>query len=334
MKFLLHRLAAMLPGILVVMFAVFLSVRLIPGDPVDAMFGGRRVSEVARQDIEAQLGLNKPWYTQFWVWSAGVARGDLGNSLHSKRSVVSEIGAKLPHTIELISLSLLLAIPLGIGLGVLAALRPRGLVDLMVTSFSVIGLSMPAFWLSLLALLAFSFKLGWFPTSGIISAQLVPPTVTGFYAIDALLHRDTEALISFFHHMALPTMVLATVPLAYISRMTKSSMLEVLNQPYVTTARSKGIRRVAVVGKHALRNALVPVIIVIGTLTGLLLGGAVLTETIFGLPGMGRLLVDAILQRDFPLIQGCVLIFAVGYNVVTLLTDVICQYIDPKAQYG
>lgn len=324
----------MLPVLFFVMFAVFMTVRLVPGDPLDAMLGGRRISAAADAEMRAQLGLDKPWYTQFWVWCGGVLHGDFGRSIMSRRPVLNEITAKLPHTIELLMFSLLLAIPIGVGLGILAAVRPRGAVDLLATATSVIGISMPAFWLGLLLLLALSVRAGWFPTSGIIDPQIDVVRRTGFYVVDSLLSGNMRALGSFLHHMILPSIVLSTVPLAYITRMAKSSMLEVLQQAYVTAARAKGVPERSVIAKHALRNALIPVTIVVGSVTGLLLGGAVLTETIFGLPGMGRLLVDAILQRDFPLIQGCILVFAVGYNVVNLLTDILCQWIDPRARYG
>ena len=332
--FIIKRVLLMLPVLFFVMFAVFMTVRLVPGDPLDAMLGGRRISAAADAEMRAQLGLDKPWYTQFWVWCGGVLHGNLGRSIMSRRPVLDEIAAKLPHTIELLVLSLVLAVPVGVTLGILAAIRPRGAVDLLATATSVIGISMPAFWLGLLLLLAFSVRVGWFPTSGIIDPQIGVVQRTGFYVIDSLMSGTMRGLGSFLHHMILPAIVLSTVPLAYVTRMARSSMLDVLREAYVTTARAKGVPERSVIVVHALRNALIPVTIVIGTVTGLLLGGAVLTETIFGLPGMGRLLVDAILQRDFPLIQGCILVFAVGYNIVNLLTDILCQWIDPKAHYG
>lgn len=332
--FVIRRFAYMLPVLFAIMFGVFIIVHLIPGDPVQAMLGGRPVPPEVREEMRRNLGLDKPWYVQYWIWCGKVVRGDLGRTTRSRQQVLDEILCKFPHTIELVSFSLLLAIPLGFGLGMLAALKPNSIFDYLATTFSVVGVSMPAFWLGLLTLLLFSIYLGWLPTSGLVSVKVGLKPITHFYVLDALLQRNLPALGSFLLHMIMPSMVLATIPLAYITRMVKSSMLDVLQQEYINTARSKGLSEVKVVFKHALRNAVIPVTIMIGTTTGLLLGGAILTETIFGLPGMGTLMVGAILERDFPLIQGCILVFAVSYNMVTLLTDIVCQIIDPRASYG
>jgi peptide/nickel transport system permease protein len=286
------------------------------------------------EKLRVQLGLDKPWYVQYWIWCGQVLRGDLGKSIKSRRPVLEEIGSKFPHTVELVFFSFCLAIPFGVSLGVLAAAKPHSVFDYLATALSVIGVSMPAFWLALMVLLLFSGHLGWFPTFGLLSARISLETKTHFYFLDALLSGNLTALGSFLHHMILPSMVLATVPLAYITRMVKSSMLDVMKEDYISTARAKGLVESTVLLKHALRNALIPVTITIGTISGLLLGGAVLTETIFSLPGMGRLIVTSILERDFPLIQGCILLFAVSYNLLTLLTDVVCQFIDPRAHYG
>jgi len=332
--FVIRRLVYMIPVLFGVMLGVFFTVRLIPGDPIRVILAGRHVTQEVREEMQRDLGLDKPWYVQYWIWCANVVRGDLGRTIRSRRPVLDEISCKFPHTIELVSFSLLLAIPLGFGLGMLAALKPNSIFDYLATTLSVIGVSMPAFWLGLLMLLLFSIYLGWLPTSGLVSIKVGLKPITHFYVLDALLQRNLPALGSFLFHMIMPSMVLATIPLAYITRMVKSSMLDVLQEEYINTARSKGLIEVKVVFKHALRNAVIPVTIMIGTITGLLLGGAILTETIFGLPGMGTLMVGAILERDFPLIQGSILVFAVSYNIVTLLTDVACQIIDPRASYG
>jgi len=324
----------MIPVILVVGTAVFLLIYLIPGDPAQAMLGPHATPE-ALEKLRRQLNLDKPWYIQYPLWLVRVFQGDLGISVKSKRPVLEEILNAFPHTIELVFLSLLLiAIPVGITLGVLASVKQHSLFDYVSTTLSVVGVSMPAFWLGLLLILLFSIHLKWFPIFGLLDTGVHLKVITHFYIIDALLTKNFSALGNYLFHMILPSVVLATIPLSYITRMTRSSMLDILRTEYINTARAKGLSELKVILKHALRNALIPVIIVSGTITGLLLGGAVLTETIFGLPGMGRLLVNAILERDFPLVQGCILIFAFSYNFINLITDIICQLIEPKGRYG
>ena len=323
----------MAPVVFLVTLVVFLSARLVPGGPVEALTQGRRMSPEAIERFRVDLGLDQPWYVQYWKWAGKILSGDFGTSIRSRRLVVVEILYNFPHTVELVFASLLLAVPFGILLGVYAALKQHSVFDYFCTTLSVVGVSMPAFWLALMLMLLFSVWLGWLPTSGLLDPRVALKPITHFHLLDALITRNFVAIGDFFHHLVLPSVVLATIPLAYITRMVRSSMLDVLRLDYVSVARAKGVPETRVILKHALRNALIPVTIVIGTVTGLLLGGAILTETIFGLPGMGRLIVESILDRDFPVIQACVLVFALSYSLVTLLTDITCQLIDPKARY-
>ena len=311
---------------------VFVSLHLLPGDPIHALIGDRASPESVER-IRVKYNLDKPLYVQYATWLGKLFQGDFGTSILSKRPVMDEIIAKLPHTLELILLSQLAALLLAISLGVLAAIREHSLLDYLTTMFSVLGVSMPAFWLALMLIIIFSVNLGWFPTHGLIGTDVKLATITHSYLADSLLTGNISALKSFLHHAFLPCVILATLPMSYVTRMTRSSMLEVMNEEYVWTARAKGLREVKVIFKHALRNALVPVIIMSGVITGLLLGGAVLTETVFGLPGMGRLMVDAIVVRDFPVVLACVLFFAVGYNLVNLIADIICGIVDVRVSY-
>ena len=311
---------------------VFVALYLLPGDPIYALIGDRASPESVER-IRTKYNLDKPIYVQYATWFGKVFQGDFGTSILSKRPVTDEIVAKLPHTLELILLSQFVALLVAISLGVLAAIREHSLLDYLTTVFSVLGVSMPAFWLALMLIIIFSVKLGWFPTHGLIGTDIKLATITHSYLVDSLLTWNIPALKSFFHHAFLPCVILATLPMSYVTRMTRSSMLDVMNEEYVWTARAKGLREVKVIFKHALRNALVPVIIMSGVVTGLLLGGAVLTETVFGLPGIGRLMVDAIVVRDFPVVLACVLFFAAGYNLVNLIADIICGIVDVRVSY-
>ena len=311
---------------------VFLSLHLLPGDPVYALVG-ERASHESVERIRLKYNLDKPLSIQYATWLRNVLRGDFGTSILSKRPVIDEIMAKLPHTLELIILSQSIAILLAIFLGVLSAVKQHTILDYLTTVLSVLGVSMPAFWLALMLIITFSVKLDWFPTHGLIGTDVPLRTISQSYLFDSLLTGNLLALGSFLKHAFLPCVVLATIPLSYITRLTRSSMLEVMNEEYVWTARAKGLSEFKVIFKHALRNALIPVIIMSGVITGLLMGGAVLTETVFGLPGMGRLLVDSIAVRDFPVVLACVLLFAVGYNLVNLAADIVCGLVDVRASY-
>jgi len=292
-----------LVGITVV---TFLMLHLVPGDPVLLFAGEKPMSEAQAAEIRHQLGLDRPLLTQYEDYAGHLLRGDLGRALRSQRPVLASILEVLPATAQLTLAALGLAIALGLALGVVAALAHRTWLDTAAMGVAILGVSMPVFYSSLLLLLLFSFTLGWFPA-------------TGQGGLD---------------HLILPATALGLISSAVLARLVRSGMLGVLRQDYIVTARAKGLSRALVVWRHALRNALIPVVTMVGLQLGALLGGAVVTETIFSRPGLGRLAVDAILNRDFPLVQGTVLVAAVVYVVVNLLVDVAYAAVDPRIRYG
>jgi peptide/nickel transport system permease protein len=292
-----------LVGITVV---TFLMLHLVPGDPVLLFAGEKPMSEAQAAEIRHQLGLDRPLLTQYEDYAAHLLRGDLGRALRSQRPVLESVLEVLPATVQLTLSALGLAIVLGLALGVLAALAHRTWLDTAAMGVAILGVSMPVFYSSLLLLLLFSFTLGWFPATG----------------------------QGGFDHLILPATALGLISSAVLARLVRSGMLGVLRQDYIVTARAKGLSRALVVWRHALRNALIPVITMVGLQLGALLGGAVVTETIFSRPGLGRLAVDAILNRDFPLVQGTVLVAAVVYVAVNLLVDIAYAAVDPRIRYG
>jgi peptide/nickel transport system permease protein/oligopeptide transport system permease protein len=293
-----------IPSILGVMIIVFAMVRLAPGDPAQLLAGEFADAETIEL-IRERFGLNDGIEVQFWRFVSGVATLNLGESTRTKRLVTQDLATYFPNTIELALGAIFVALLFGIPAGIFAALRPNSPLDLAVMVFALIGVSMPVFWFGLLAILIFSVQLGWFPVAG----------------------RGT------FRHLILPAISLGLGSMAIIARMTRSSMLEVLNQDFIRTARAKGLVHSAVVLKHALRNAMVPVVTVIGLQFGALLAGTVITETVFSWPGIGSLLVQSILARDYPVVQGAVLLIAVSFILVNLIVDLIYGYIDPRIRY-
>jgi peptide/nickel transport system permease protein len=292
-----------LVGITVV---TFLMLHLVPGDPVLLFAGDKPMSEAQAAEIRHQLGLDRPLLTQYEDYVGHLLRGDLGRALRSQRPVLASILEVLPATVQLTLGALGLAIALGLALGMVAALAHRTWLDTAAMGVAILGVSMPVFYSSLLLLMLFSFTLGWFPA-------------TGEGGLD---------------HLILPATALGLISSAVLARLVRSGMLGVLRQDYIVTARAKGLSRALVVWRHALRNALIPVITMLGLQLGALLGGAVVTETIFSRPGLGRLAVDAILNRDFPLVQGTVLVAAVVYVAVNLLVDIAYAAVDPRIRYG
>jgi peptide/nickel transport system permease protein len=304
LQYTLRRVLIAIPSILGVMIIVFAMVRLAPGDPAQLLAGEFADAETIEL-IRERFGLNDSMPRQFTRFVTGVFRGDLGESTRTKRLVTSDLTTYFPNTLELALGAIVVALVFGIPAGILAALRPNSPVDLAVMLGALIGVSMPVFWFGLLAILIFSVQLGWFPVAG----------------------RGT------LRHLVLPALTLGLSSMAIIARMTRSSMLEVLNQDFVRTARAKGLFWRAVVLKHALRNALVPVVTVIGLQFGALLAGAVITETVFTWPGIGSLLVVSILARDYPVVQGAVLLIAVSFIAVNLIVDLVYGFIDPRIRY-
>jgi dipeptide transport system permease protein len=330
LSFLLRKLATVIPTFLGVTLVAFALIRLIPGDPVEIMVGERRLDAQAYARIVSQLGLDQPLPAQYFSYLGGLLQGDLGKSLVSREPVANEFWALFPATVELALAALFIAVLLGVSLGLVAALRRGSLVDQGVMGIATLGNSMPVFWWGLILIMFFSAQLGWTPVSGRIGIEFDIPVRSGFLLIDSWLSGEEGAFASAALHLLLPALVLGTVPVAVIARMTRSSMLEVLREDYVRAARAKGLSPSRVVFVHGLRNALIPVVTVLGMQVGSLLGGAVMTETIFSWPGIGKWLIDAIGRRDYPVVQAGILISAAIFIVVNLLVDLLYGVLDPR----
>ncbi len=328
-----RRLLEAVPVFFGVLLVVFTITHLTPADPVVVLLGEHATPQ-AIDRLRAELHLNDPLPVQFIQYLGRALRGDLGNSIQSNEQVTVELATRFPATIELTIAAMLIASTIGILMGVLAATRQNSFFDGATMFTALFGFSMPIFWLGIMLILLFAAYLGWFPISGRLDYTVEVARVTNLYLVDALLTRNWEALGNALHHLVLPALTLSTVPLAIIARMTRSSLLEVLRQDYVRTARAKGLVERRVVSRHALKNAFIPVITVIGLNVGSLLSGAILTETIFAWPGVGRLVVDAIFARDYPIVQGTVLVIALLFVFVNLLVDLSYAYLDPRIRYG
>lgn len=333
-SFILRRLGMVIPTFIGITLLTFSLIHMIPGDPITVMAGERGVSDERRAELEAQLGLDKPLYVQYFVYIGKIAQGDFGNSLITREPVLEEFMTLFPATLELSFFAALFAISVGLPLGIIAAVRRGSIFDHSVMTISLAGYSMPIFWWGLLLIILFSVTLGWTPVSGRISALYWVDTVTGFMLIDAWLSNEAGAMRSAMSHLILPSIVLGTIPLAVVARMTRSSMLEVLGEDFIRTARAKGLSPLRVIMKHALRNALIPVVTVIGLQVGILLSGAILTETIFAWPGIGRWLLESIHRRDYQVVQGGILIVATMIILINLLVDVLYGVINPRIRYS
>ncbi len=328
-----RRLVEIVPVFFGVLLIVFVIAHLTPGDPVLIALGEHATPE-AIDRLRAELDLDEPLPLQFIKYMGRVMRGDLGRSIQNNERVIVELGTRFPATIELTFAAMLIASVVGIATGVVAAARQNSWFDGASMFVALFGFSMPIFWLGIMLILLFAWYLGWFPISGRLDYTIELTRLTNFYLVDALLSGNWEAFGNALRHLVLPAVTLSTVALAIIARMTRSSLLEVLRQDYVRTARAKGLGEVRVISRHALKNAFIPVVTVIGLNVGSLLGGAILTETIFAWPGVGRLVVDAIFARDYPVVQGAVLVIALVFVVVNLLVDLSYAYLDPRIRYG
>ncbi|MEM7462622.1 MAG: ABC transporter permease subunit [Pseudomonadota bacterium] len=331
--FLLRRLTVLVPTFLGITIVAFGFVRVLPGDPVLLMAGERGLSQERYDALLKQFGYDRPIWEQYLTYLGNLLQGDFGNSIVTKKPVLSEFFALFPATLELGLCAILLAIAIGIPAGVIAATNRGSFLDQGLMGTALVGYSMPIFWWGLLLIILFSGMLQWTPVSGRISLLYYFPQVTGFMLIDSLLSGQKGAFSSAVSHLILPTIVLATIPLAVIARQTRSAMLEVLGEDYVRTARAKGMSEGRVIGIHALRNALIPVITVIGLSVGTLLAGAILTETIFSWPGIGKWMVDSISRRDYPVVQGGLLLIATVVMVVNLLVDMAYGFINPRIRH-
>ena len=332
LRYLLARLVTFLPTFIGVTLISFAFIRVLPGDPIIVMAGERGMSQERYDALQAELGFDRPVLTQYWDYLGGVIQGDLGNSFVTKRPVWDEFFALFPATLELSICAMILAIALGLPAGVIAAVNRGKFFDRSLMSAALVGYSMPIFWWALLLIIVFSGNLGWTPVSGRIDLLYFFDDVTGFMLIDSILSGQEGAFKSAVRHLILPTIVLGTIPLAVIARQTRSAMLEVLSEDYIRTARAKGLSPGRINGLHALRNALIPVITVIGLSVGTLLAGAILTETIFSWPGIGKWMVDSISRRDYPVVQGGLMMIALIVMLVNLTVDVLYGLINPKVR--
>ena len=328
-----RRLVQLVPVLFGVSVLVFFGMHLIPGDVALLLLGDKGSAENLER-LRHQLGLDQPVYVQYLRFVANAVQGDFGVSLRTQQPVIWEIRQALPVTIELSLAALLFAVVAGLAIGIVAARRPHSVLDTGTMVFVLVGVSMPVFWTGILLLLVFGGLLGWLPLGGILDAGMTLRRITGMPVLDGLLQGNWAAARSALEHLTLPTVTLGATAMATIARMTRSTMLDVLGLDYVRTARAKGVAEGAVVARHALRNALLPVVTLIGLQLGLLLSGAVLTETIFALPGLGRLTITSLLARDYPVVQGVVLIGAVIFVVANLVVDVLYAWLDPRIRYG
>lgn len=329
-QLILKRLALLLLVLLGVTVLTFVVSHVVPGDPARMLIGQRATQETLVK-IRHSLGLDQPLPVQFVRYVRGLLKGDLGMSIRTQRPVAEDLVNYFPATLELAVTAIFLAILIGIPLGVWSASRKNTIVDHLSRTFSVMGVSTPLFWLGLMVLLLFYGKLGWFPGSGRISEFLqAPRRVTGFFLIDSLLTGNLAVFLDALHHLVLPALCLSFVHIGVFSRQVRSSMLEALGQDYVRTARANGIPYRSIVYRHALRNALIPTVTVVGLAIGDLLAGAILTETIFGWPGMGSYVVDSIIFLDFPAIMGFTVVVATGYVLINMVVDILYLLLDPQ----
>jgi dipeptide transport system permease protein len=329
-RFLLTRLSLIVPTFFGMTLLAFFLVRLVPGDPIETMAGERGIDATRHAQLVKEYGFDRPVLVQYGIYIGRVLHGDLGKSIITQEPVIHEFASLFPATVELAACAILFALLLGIPAGIIAAVRRNSVFDHGVMATSLTGYSMPIFWWGLLLILLFSVQLGWTPVSGRLAVQYFIEPKTGFLLIDSLMDGDKGAFRSALSHLILPAIVLGTNPLAVVARMTRSAMLEVLGEDYIRTARAKGLPPLRVVGVHALRNALIPVVTVIGLQVGVLFTGAILTETIFSWPGVGKWLIEAIQRRDYPVLQGGMLLLGAVVMLVNLLVDVAYGVINPR----
>ncbi len=329
LAYIIRRFFIMIPTLLGVTVIVFLMLHFTPGDPAELLMG-ERASEEALQAIREHLGLNEPLYVQYGIFLKQLMKGDLGETIWTRQQVWIEIKQRFPATIELSLVALFISCILGMILGIVSATKQYSIFDYLSMLGALAGVSMPIFWLGLVFMLIFSLNLGWLPMSARLSVGVDLETITNFYILDALLTRNWAALKDALWHIIMPAVTLSTIPTAVIARMTRSSMLEVLRQDYIKTAKAKGLSQFIVIFKHALRNALIPVVTTIGLQFGVLMAGAILTETIFAWPGVGKWMYDAVMQRDYMVIRSGTLFIATVFILINLCVDVLYAVINPR----
>ncbi|AKS37347.1 peptide ABC transporter permease [Anoxybacillus gonensis] len=327
------RILTVIPVLLGMSLVVFFMIRAIPGNPAQVILGQKATKE-AVEALTHKLGLDQPWYIQYMKYLGGLLKGDLGESIRTGVAVSQEIWPYLAATLELSLAAMFIAVVIGVNAGIISAWFQNSWFDYVAMVLALIGVSMPIFWLGLMEQWIFAINLDWFPTSGREDVRNPIEPITHLYVIDTLIQGNTDQFFQTLQHLVLPSVALATIPMAIIARMTRSSMLEVMKSDYIRTARAKGLSMFWVVYKHSLKNAIIPVLTVIGLQMGLLLGGAILTETIFSWPGIGRYIYEAIGYRDYPVIQSGILIVAMIFIFINLIVDLLYAAIDPRIKYN
>jgi peptide/nickel transport system permease protein len=333
LRFVVRRLFLLVPILIGVSILVFCWIHALPGSPAEALLGEHSTPEAVAR-LRHQYGLDKPITEQYWNYVKTIAHGNLGTSITTQRPVTEEIGHRFPATVELALAAMFFSVLVGIPLGFISAKRYGGILDHVGLVASLIGISIPIFFLGLILKYVFAVKLGWLPSIGREDVLAQRPHPTNLYLLDAVLNGDPEAFWDAVKHLILPAIALGSIPLAIVARITRASVLDVQNEDYVRTARAKGLAPRIVDGRHVMRNALLPVATIIGLQTGLLLSGAVLTETIFAWPGIGSWLKEAIFNRDYPVLQGGILFVATVFVLVNLLVDVSYALINPRIRYS
>ncbi len=328
----IKRFLTIIPVLVGISLLVFSFIHLIPGDPAVAMLGERATPERVAA-VRVQLGLDEPLYQQYLIYLRKVVRGDMGLSILRGDPVLADLLHRFPATVELALAAILLALAIGIPVGIVSAVWRNSLFDGLSRLVALTGVSMPIFWLGLMLAWFFGVELGWLPTGFRLDTDVAVSPVTNLYILDSLLTGNAQALSSTLRHLILPALALGTIPLAVIARMTRASLLEVLSQEYIRTAEAKGLPQRAVVLRHAMRNALLPILTVTGLQVGHLLAGAILTETIFSWPGIGLWVYEAIQARDYPIVQGTTLFIATVFVLVNLCTDLLYAAVDPRIAY-
>lgn len=326
------RLLQLIPVLLGMTFIVFLIIRAIPGNPAQ-MILGQQATEEAVAALTVKLGLDNPWYIQYFNYLGDILKGDLGESMRTRTPVADELWPYLAATAELAIFAIIIAVVVGINAGIISAWFQNSWFDYTAMILALVGVSMPIFWLGLMGQWVFALELSWLPVTGREQVRDPVEAITNLYVLDTIIQGRFDQLWVVIKHLILPGLALATIPMAIIARMTRSSMLEVMRSDYVRTARAKGQRMFWIVYKHALKNAIIPVLTIIGLQMGMLLGGAILTETIFAWPGIGRFIFDAINFRDYPVIQSGILVVAFIFVMINLLVDLLYSLIDPRIKY-
>ncbi|MFP4136669.1 MAG: ABC transporter permease [Candidatus Acetothermia bacterium] len=334
-QYIVQRVGSTIPMLLILIVVVFLILRVIPGDPARAMLGGRNVSEDYIQRVREEMGLSDPLHIQFFDYIWGLIRGDFGTSFRTDEPVLHELMVRVPATLELAFYGMGIAVLLGVSTGAWAAVKSDTFIDHGLRLFHIGAFAVPLFWMGLMFQIVFAVFLGWLPVGNRLEALTMATftPITGFYTLDALIKGDFGLLLEALRHLILPALTLGIIQAGLLGRMTRANMLEIMDKDYVKTARSKGLVERIVIFKHALRNALIPILTVFGLQFAILIGGAVLTETIYAWPGVARFLITSVNARDFPSIQGAIVMIAVFITTINLIVDIIYAQLDPRVKY-